>query len=72
MYRFDRIDSPTMPRDDATATPSLTSSAQSPQSSSLPSANTSTVDEPVHSTTIVEKSETTTLNGGVQIQEGTS
>lgn len=29
-------------------TPPLTSEAQSPQSSSLPSANVSTVDEPVH------------------------
>ncbi|PSN68454.1 ARM repeat-containing protein [Corynespora cassiicola Philippines] len=42
MHRFDRVDSVSPP------TPPLTNDAQSPQSSSLPSANTSTVDEPVH------------------------
>ncbi|KAF2688839.1 ARM repeat-containing protein [Lentithecium fluviatile CBS 122367] len=61
MHRFDRVDSPsqttatpsaqrsllTSPTD-SPPLPPLTSDAQSPQSSSLPSANTSTVDEPVH------------------------
>lgn len=69
MYRFDRIDSPTMPRDETQpATPSLTSSAQSPQTSSLPSANTSTVDD----TTVVEKTEPASTTGGVYIQDSTA
>jgi mRNA-binding protein PUF3 len=49
MYRFDRVDSPTMPRDDVPSTPALSSTAQSPQSSALPSATPSTVDGPVNS-----------------------
>jgi mRNA-binding protein PUF3 len=48
MYRQDRIDSPTMTQDDSPPTPALSSSAHSPRSSSLPSTNTSTIDEPVH------------------------
>ncbi|KAF2640901.1 ARM repeat-containing protein [Massarina eburnea CBS 473.64] len=50
MHRFDRIDTPAdeAATTDNPPTPSLTSAAQSPRSSSLPSATTSTVDEPVH------------------------
>ncbi|KAF2128721.1 ARM repeat-containing protein [Dothidotthia symphoricarpi CBS 119687] len=50
MYRYDRIDSPTMPREptDVPPTPPLSSSAQSPQTSSLPSTNVSTVDGPIN------------------------
>lgn len=53
MYRYDRIDSPTMPRNstDVPPTPPLSSSAQSPQTSSVPSANASTVDGPVRTLT---------------------
>ncbi|RMZ67247.1 hypothetical protein GMOD_00001145 [Pyrenophora seminiperda CCB06] len=58
MYRYDRIDSPTMP------TPALSSSAQSPQSSSHPSTNVSTVDEPVNTTSLGGKHST----GGVSIE----
>jgi mRNA-binding protein PUF3 len=47
---------------DAPPTPPLTSEAQSPQSSSLPSANASTVDEPVH-TSLSHKGFTDSLNG---------
>lgn len=46
MNRFDRADSPT---EAVPCTPGLSSSAQSPQSSMLPSTSASTVDEPVHS-----------------------
>ncbi|KAG9384779.1 mRNA binding protein Pumilio 2 [Pyrenophora tritici-repentis] len=59
MYRYDRIDSPTMP------TPALSSSAQSPQSSSHPSTNVSTIDEPVDTTSLDGKHNT----GGVSIKE---
>lgn len=45
MNRFDRADSPT---EAVLCTPGLSSSAQSPQSSMLPSTSASTVDEPVH------------------------
>lgn len=60
MHRFERKDSVSSPTahrnsigsatDLSATTPPLTSDAQSPQSSSLPSANTSTVDEPVNTT----------------------
>ncbi|KAF2180211.1 ARM repeat-containing protein [Zopfia rhizophila CBS 207.26] len=60
MHHYDRVDSvssPTAQRSSissadisAAVTPSLTSDTQSSQTSSLPSANTSTVDEPVHTT----------------------
>lgn len=59
MYRYDRIDSPTMP------TPALSSSAQSPQSSSHPSTNVSTIDEPVDTTSLADKHNT----GGVSIED---
>ncbi|KAF1938839.1 ARM repeat-containing protein [Clathrospora elynae] len=72
MYRYDRIDSPTMPRDDAPPTPGLSSSAHSPQSSSLPSTNTSTIDEPVHSATSNGKHHVANVTGGVNIGETTS
>lgn len=76
MYRFDRVDSPTMPREasesnEAPPTPALSSSAQSPQSSSAPSTNTSTVDDPVHSSTPTPKKETALPIGGVSIEETT-
>jgi mRNA-binding protein PUF3 len=70
MYRYDRIDSPTTPRDDAPPTPGLSSSAHSPQSSSLPSTNTSTIDEPVHSAPrTTGKVEVTNGAGGVSIED---
>lgn len=64
MHRFDRVDSvssPTTQRSSMSSTaddadvPALTSEAQSPQSSSLPSANTSTIDEPVHTPLTADK-----------------
>jgi mRNA-binding protein PUF3 len=64
MYRYDRIDSPTMPRDEAPPTPALSSSAHSPRSSSLPSTNTSTIDEPVHT----GKDDLANRTGGVSIE----
>jgi mRNA-binding protein PUF3 len=60
MHRFERFDivpdmaqrnsisSVAMSTDISAAATPLTSDAQSPQSSSLPSTNTSAVDEPVH------------------------
>jgi mRNA-binding protein PUF3 len=73
MYRYDRVDSPTMPRDsdsnEAPPTPALSSSAQSPKSSSIPSTNTSTVDDPVHSATPIAQKDTAILIGGVSIEE---
>jgi mRNA-binding protein PUF3 len=76
MYRFDRVDSPTMPRDsnesnEAPPTPALSSSAQSPQSSSVPSTTTSTVDDPVHSSTPTPQKDTAFPIGGVNIEETT-
>ncbi|KAJ4347805.1 mRNA binding protein puf3 [Didymosphaeria variabile] len=47
---------------DVPPTPPLTSEAQSPQSSSLPSANVSTVDEPVH-TSLPSKNFSAPING---------
>lgn len=47
---------------DAPPTPPLTSEAQSPQSSSIPSANASTVDEPVH-TSLSHKGFPVPING---------
>ncbi|KAF2854913.1 ARM repeat-containing protein [Plenodomus tracheiphilus IPT5] len=44
MFRYERVDSPTMP---PPSTPGLTSSAESEQSSELPSASTSTIEEPL-------------------------
>jgi mRNA-binding protein PUF3 len=64
MYRYDRIDSPTMPRDEAPPTPALSSSAHSPQSSSAPSTNTSTIDEPVHT----RKEKLANGTGGISIE----
>lgn len=48
MNRFDRADSPTEIREEVLLTPGLSSSAQSPQSSTLPSTSASTIDDPVH------------------------
>ncbi|KAH4198775.1 hypothetical protein HBI26_078900 [Parastagonospora nodorum] len=77
MYRYDRVDSPTMPRDtnesnEAPPTPALSDSAQSPQTSSIPSTNTSTVDDPVHSATQSSQKETAIPISGVSIHETTS
>lgn len=47
---------------DVPPTPPLTSEAQSPQSSSLPSANASTIDEPVH-TSLPQKGFPVLING---------
>lgn len=58
LHRFDRIDSVASPQrssmsstDSSTEVPPLTSDAQSPQSSGLPSGNISTIDDPVHTRT---------------------
>jgi len=77
MYRYDRVDSPTMPRDtndsnEAPPTPALSSSAQSPQTSSIPSTNTSTVDDPVHSATQSSQKDAAISIDGVSIHETTS
>lgn len=72
MYRYERIDSPTMPRDDAPPTPGLTSSTASPQSSALPSANISTIDEPVHIAAPTTKQDLTTTTGGIGIEQNSS
>ncbi|RAR02400.1 ARM repeat-containing protein [Stemphylium lycopersici] len=61
MFRYDRIDSPTMP------TPALSSSAHSPQSSSHPSTNASTTDEPVSSGSLGGKTSTINATGGISI-----
>ncbi|CAN9225730.1 hypothetical protein CUC08_Gglean004514 [Alternaria sp. MG1] len=63
MFRYDRIDSPTM------LTPALSSSAQSPQSSSHPSTNNSTIDEPVHSAPVNGKHSAVNGMGGVSIAD---
>jgi mRNA-binding protein PUF3 len=63
MFRYDRIDSPTMP------TPALSSTAQSPQSSSHPSTNNSTIDEPVHSAPVNGKHNAANAIGGVSIAD---
>ena len=47
---------------DVPPTPPLTSEAQSPQTSSLPSANASTIDEPVH-TSLPQKGFPVLING---------
>lgn len=74
MYRYDRVDSPTMSRDgaDVPPTPALSSTAHSPRSSSLPSTNTSTVDDPVHSATSLAQKANSALTGGVGVEESTS
>jgi len=63
MYRYDRVDSPTMPP----PTPGLTSSADSPQSS-IPSTNTSTIDEPIHD----KKRQAGGTHGGVEVHSSSS
>lgn len=63
MFRYNRIDSPTM------LTPALSSSAQSPQSSSHPSTNNSTIDEPVHSAPVNGKHSAVNGMGGVSIAD---
>lgn len=77
MYRYDRVDSPTMPREsneshEAPPTPALSSSAQSPQSSSMPSTNTSTVDDPVYLAASLVQKDTTTPTSNVDIEETAS
>ena len=62
MYRYDRVDSPTMP------TPALSSSTQSPLSSSHPSTNASTVDEAAPDAS----SDNKTSTGGVSIEKTSS
>ncbi|KAF2471370.1 ARM repeat-containing protein [Lindgomyces ingoldianus] len=80
MHRFDRVDSvssPTAQRNsissatDISPTPPLTSDAQSPQSSSLPSTNTSTVDDPVNTTPLANKT-LSPPRGGVSIANTSS
>ncbi|KAG9200646.1 mRNA binding protein puf3 [Epicoccum nigrum] len=66
MNRFDRADSPT---EAVPCTPGLSSSAQSPQSSMLPSTSASTVDEPVHSD---PKSPHSSATEAVKAEEPTS
>lgn len=61
MFRYTRVDSPTM---GPPPTPGLTSSAQSEESSEVPSANTSTIEEPILD---VRKSENS--DGGVKIEQ---
>jgi mRNA-binding protein PUF3 len=71
LYRYDRVDSPTMRDPDsseAPPTPALSSTPQSPKSSSIPSTNASTVDDPVHSTTPIAQKDVATLIGGVSIE----
>lgn len=63
MYRYDRVDSPTMPP----STPGLTSSTESPQSS-IPSANISTVDEPIY----IGKQQVSNTHGGAEIHPSIS
>jgi mRNA-binding protein PUF3 len=63
MFRYDRIDSPTM------LTPSLSSSAQSLQSSSHPSTNNSTIDETVHNAPVNGKHNAVNATGGVSIED---
>jgi mRNA-binding protein PUF3 len=65
LHRFDRMDSLMSPQpqrssmssatDSSAEVPALVSEAQSPQSSSLPSGNTSTIEEPVHPTPTANK-----------------
>lgn len=62
MNRYDRIDSPTMP------TPALSSSTQSPLSSTNPSTNASTVDEPVPNASSDSKTGAADTTGGVNIK----
>ena len=67
MNRFDRADSPT---EAVPCTPGLSSSAQSPQSSMLPStAPSSTVDDPVHS---LPKTSPSTATEAVKVEEPAS
>lgn len=70
MYRFDRADSPTESRDDVPPTPDLSSSAQSPQSITLPSTTTSTTDEHVHSSIPIKT--LPSVSEGVKIEDDTS
>ncbi|KAH9882760.1 hypothetical protein J1614_000126 [Plenodomus biglobosus] len=61
MFRYERIDSPTM---GPPPTPGLTSSAQSEQSSEVPSASPSTIEEP-----FLEAKMTGNADGGVEIEQ---
>jgi len=74
MYRFSRVDSPTASREstEAPPTPGLSSSAQSPQSSTMPSTNTSTVDDPIHSTTPIAKKDIVDLPDHLGIENTAS
>ncbi|KAJ8105436.1 hypothetical protein OPT61_g10178 [Boeremia exigua] len=71
MNRFDRADSPTDTREEAPLTPGLSSCAQSPQSSTLPSTSASTIDDPVHSAPSTSKAPSS-ASEGVKIEEMTS
>ena len=66
MNRFDRADSPT---EAVPCTPGLSSSAQSPQSSMLPSTSPSTVDDPVHS---LPKTSSSAAAEAVKVEEPAS
>lgn len=71
MNRFDRADSPAETRDHVPPTPGLSSSAQSPQSSTIPSTFASTADGPVHSATSTSKS-LPFVTEGVKVEDPTS
>lgn len=71
MNRFDRADSPTETRDDVPSTPGLSSSAQSPQSSTMPSTSASATDESVHYATSTSKN-LSSVTEGVKIEVSTS
>lgn len=71
MNRFDRADSPTEILEDVPLTPGLSSSAQSPQSSTHPSTTASTIDEPVHSATASSKP-LASVTEGVKIEDSSS
>jgi mRNA-binding protein PUF3 len=72
MFRYDRVDSPTAAREliEAPPTSATSSSAQSPQSTSMPSTTTSSVDDSVHTSTLIVTKDGTTPP--VLIQEPTS
>ncbi|KAF2791387.1 ARM repeat-containing protein [Melanomma pulvis-pyrius CBS 109.77] len=74
LHRFDRIDSVSSTQRTSIGcpvngppTPPLTSDAQSPQSSSLPSASNSTIDEPVH-TSLSTNKDLPTPSGVISIE----
>ncbi|KAF1926527.1 ARM repeat-containing protein [Didymella exigua CBS 183.55] len=71
MNRFDRADSPTETREDVPSTPGLSSSAESSQSSTMPSTSTSIIDGHVHSATFASKI-LPSVTDGVKTEASTS